>query len=137
MRFLTIMLISALSFSCSFNHPKRGGDSALLRHDFLIDSEKNIPFRQTIVNDYCQLLDTLDQGDLASLDFAGAHLCNYATDTLIRDSLFAVYQDYMRRMASNYPENNERVGFLLEHSPTPEALAPLRSALASRGILLK
>ena len=42
MRFLTIMLISALSFSCSFNHPKRGGDSALLRHDFLIDSESKL-----------------------------------------------------------------------------------------------
>lgn len=136
MRYISLLVLAIFVFACNFNQPKRGDSHSSLKTNLPVDPAKIGQLQPSSVATYRQVLDTLDQGDLASIDIAGTLFSNCLADTLTRDSLFVAYQDFLERLAANYPENNEKVSLLLDHSPAPEALTPLKSALASHGIFL-
>ncbi len=136
MRFFTITLISALFLSCNINQPKGNVFNSLKSESRLIDTAKVALIRLTNPSDYRQVLDTLDQGDLCSLDVARILFKNCDTDTLTRDSIFLVFNDFRNSVAGGYLENNEEVSSRLENSPSDETINQLKRRLSSYGIAL-
>lgn len=136
MRYLFNLLISSLLFSCNFNQSKSTDINPMAKNDSTVDLEKVAQMKLTNPNGYRQVLDKLDQGDLASLDAASTLFKNCVADTLTRDSMFVVFNDFYNTMAGSYLENNEGTNTQLEKSPSSEASGKLKSSLASYGILL-
>ncbi len=136
MRFFTITLISSLFISCNINQPKSNGFNSVKSELRLIDTARVALIRLTNPSDYRQVLDTLDQGDLCSLDVARILFKNCDTDTLTRDSMFLVFNDFRNSVAGGYLENNEEVSSRLENSPSDETINQLKRRLAPYGIAL-
>jgi hypothetical protein len=136
MRYIFILLISSFLFSCNFNPAIKPGATTVTQNDSTVDLDKVAQMKLTNPNDYRQVLDKLDQGELTSLDVAGKLFKNCVADTITRDSMFVVFNDFYNNVAGNYLENNERVTATLEKSPSAAAINQLRSSLASYGILL-
>lgn len=136
MRYIFILLISSLLFSCNFNQAKKSDGSVHIQSDSIIDTAKVAKMKLTNPIEYRIVLDKLDQGDLTSLDLAGTLFKNCVTDTITRDSMFVVLNDFYNSVAGNYLENNESVNTTLEKSPSAGAISQLKASLASYGILL-
>jgi len=136
MRYIFILLISSFLFSCNFNQSKNTEINPIARKDSTVDLEKVAQMKLTNPNEYRLVLDKLDQGDLASLDIASMLFKNSMADTLTRDSMFVVFNDFYNNVAGSYLENNEVVNTQLEKSPSSETVKRLKVSLASYGILL-
>ena len=136
MRYIFILLISSLLFSCNFNQTKKPDVSTRVQNDSAVDTAKVAKMKLTNPIEYRIVLDKLDQGDLTSLDVAGTLFKNCVTDTVTLDSMFVVLNDFYNSVAGNYLENNESANATLEKSPSAAAINQLKSSLASYGILL-
>lgn len=134
MRYVFILLISSVLFSCNFSQSKSTDSSPGAVKDSTVDLEKVAQMKLTNPNEYRQVLDKLDQGDLASLDAASMLFKNGVADTVTRDSMFVVFNDFYNSVAGSYLENNEVVNTQLENSPSSEVVNKLRTSLASYGI---
>lgn len=135
-RYIFILLISSALFSCGFNQSKSTDISQVAKNDSTIDLEKVMQMKLTNVEDYREVLDRLDQGNLASLDAASALFKNCAVDTLTRDSMFVVFNDFFNEVAGSYLENNVSINSQLENSPSSDVVKNLKTSLAAYGILL-
>ncbi len=136
MRYIFILLISSFLFSCDFNRSKKPDSGSLAKGDSAIDLAKVAEIKLTNAVEYRKILDQLDPGELTSLDAASMLFKNSVADTLTRDSMFVVFNDFYNNVAGSYLENNESVGSQLEKSPSSEAVKQLKNSLASYGILL-
>jgi hypothetical protein len=136
MRNVTKVLIPFLFLSCGFNKPKTADNNLTVKNDFTFDTAGIAQIRLTNPADYHKLLDSLDQGDLTSLDIAGALFKNCVADTTTCDSMFVVLSDFFHHMALSYLENNESASAQLESSPYSDAVHQLKLRLASYGIRL-
>ena len=136
MRTIFILLISSFLFSCNFNQSKSSDNDSLAKGDSAVDLEKLKQMKLTNADDYRKLLDKLDQGELSSLDAATMLFKNSVADTITRDSMFVVFNDFYNSVAGSYLENNECVNSQLEKSPSSEAVKQLKVSLASYGIFL-
>jgi hypothetical protein len=87
-------------------------------------------------NDYRKVLDKLDHGDLLSIDLATKLFKNSVADTITRDSMFVIFNDFYNTLAGSYLENNEVVSTQLQNSPSPEVLNKVQASLATYGISL-
>jgi len=136
MRYIFILLIISILFSCGFNPSKNTGANTMDQNDSIVDLEKLAQTKITTVDDYQRVLDRMDQGDLASLDVASSLFNTSTNDTLTRDSMFVVFNDFYNSVAGSYLENNVGVNSQLESSPSPDVINKLKSSLAAYGILL-
>ena len=136
MRTIFILLISSFLFSCNFNQSKSTDTGSLSKSDSTIDPEKIAKMKLTNADDYRKMLDKLDQGELTSLEAASTLFKNSVADTLTRDSMFVVFNDFYNSLAGSYLENNESVNTQLEKSPSSEAVKQLKGSLAACGIIL-
>ena len=136
MRTIFILLISSFLFSCNFNQSKNSDNGSLAKGDSAVDMEKLMQMKLTNADDYRKLLDKLDQGELSSLDAASMLFKNSVADTITRDSMFVVFNDFYNNVAGSYVENNEGVNSQLEKAPSSEAVKQLKVSLASYGIFL-
>ena len=136
MRYIFILLISGLLFSCNFNQSKSADASIGAVRDSTVDLAKVAQMRLTNPNEYRLVLDKLDQGDLTSLDAASTLFKNCVADTVTRDSMFVVFNDFYNSVAGSYLENNEVVNSQLENTPSSEAVNKLKRSLTSYGISL-
>ena len=136
MRYTFILLIGSFLFSCNFNQSKSTYINPMAKNDSTVDLEKVAQMKLSNTGDYRKVLESLDQGDLASLDVASTLFKNCVADTLTHDSMFVVFNDFYNRVAGSYLENNESANTRLENSPSTEAINQLKSSLASYGILL-
>lgn len=137
MRCIYFLLISCLVASCGLNQSKKSDNSSLHANDAIVDPVKLAQMKLTNPNEYRELLEQLDQGNLASLDIANTLFKNCASDSITRDSMFVVFNDFYNRLAGSYLENNESVSSKLENSPATEVIDQLKSSLQPYGILLK
>ena len=137
MRYIFILLISSVLFSCNLNQPKGAGSGAVAKGDSTIDLGKLSQMTITSADQYRKVLDHVDQGDLNSLEIAGKLLINCSADTLTIDSMFVAYNDFYNSVAGSYLENNESVNTQLEKSPTDEVVTQLKTQLAAYGIQLR
>jgi len=136
MRYIFILLISSFLLSCNFNQSKNNDVKSISEKDTKVDPERLALMKLTNSNDYRQVLDKLDPGDLASLNLASTLFKNSVADTLTRDSMFVVLNDFYTNVAGNYLENNEVVNTQLENSPSAEVINKLKISLASYGMNL-
>lgn len=136
MRYIFILLIGSLLFSCNFNQSKSADTSPGVVKDSTVDLAKVAQMKLTNPNEYRLVLDKLDQGDLTSLEAASMLFKNCVADTLIRDSMFVVFNDFYNIVAGSYLENNEVVNSQLENAPSSEAINKLKASLTSYGISL-
>ena len=136
MRNFFILLIIILSISCNSNEPKTTNVKPLAANDTIPGLEKLSQWKLTSVNDYRQVLEKLDQGDLNSLDISGMLLKNCVADTVTRDSMFVVFNDFINNLTADYLENNEFISEQLTNSPSPEIITEIKNRLDSYGILL-
>ena len=134
----TILLFSLLTllFACNFNQSKSKDSGEPEKYDLVIDSMKIAKIRLVTSADYRRVLDTIDPGDLASLTIAGYLLKNCVVDTLIRDSMFLVYDDFVNHLAGIYFENNEKVSNQLGIAPSPQNVSSLKRMFGEQGMLL-
>ena len=136
MRTIFILLIGSFLFSCGFNQTKNSDSSSSTKGDSTIDLVKVMQMKLTNADDYRKVLDKLDPGELTSLDAASTLFKNCVADSVTRDSMFVVFNDFYNSVAGSYLENNENVNTQLEKSPSSEAVKQLKISLASYGILL-
>lgn len=136
MRTIFILLISSFLFSCGLNQTKSSDTSSLTKGDSTIDLEKVMQMKLTNPDEYRKVLDKLDPGELTSLNAASILFKNCVADSVTRDSMFVVFNDFYNSVAGSYLENNENVNLQLEKSPSSEAVKQLKVSLASYGILL-
>ena len=136
MNYFITILIAALFLSCNFSTPKNTADHHSEKVITTVDSAKIARIRLTTPSDYRQALDTLDMGDLTSISIAAILFKNCSADTLVRDSIFMVFNDFLNNVAGSYLENNEKVSLQLGDSPTPEMINQLKRNILSYGILL-
>jgi len=136
MRYIFILLISCFLFSCNFNQSKNNDVKPISEKDSTVDPEKLALMKLTNPNDYRQVLDKLDAGDLASLNLASTLFKNSLVDTLMRDSMFVVLNEFYTNIAGNYLENNEVVNTQLENSSSAETINKLKASLSSYGMNL-
>jgi len=136
MRTIFILLISSFLFSCGLNQTKSSDSGSLTKGDSTINLEKVMQMKLTNPDEYRKILDKLDPGELASLDAASTLFKNCVTDSVTRDSMFVVFNDFYYSVAGSYLENNENINTQLEKSPSSEAVKQIKVSLASHGILL-
>lgn len=136
MRYILLLSIIGFFYSCDFSQSKSSQGRSNAEGDSIVDLEKIKMLKLTNVSDYHKTLDKLDKGDLASVDAAITLFKNSTIDSLSRDSMFVVFNDFFNGVAGNYLENNENVSSQLENSPSKEAIDKLRSTLNSYGISL-
>ena len=136
MRYIYLLLISCLLASCGLNQSKKTDNNSLQMNDSIVDPVKLAQVKLTNSNQYRELLEQLDQGNLASLDIAGTLFKNCVADSITRDSMFVIFNDFYNRLAGSYLENNESVSSKLENSPSAEVISQLKSSLLPYGILL-
>ena len=138
MSFLSLrvqVLTFILLLSCSSPQQKSVVDAEWNKARAL-DTAAIAQIRITTPAEYLKVLDTLDQGDLSSLYLAAVLFKNGIADSLTCDSLFAVYSDFLKRVAEAYLENNEKAGSDLLNSPSTEKIKKWKITLASYGIYL-
>ncbi len=136
MRTIFILLISSFLFACNFNQSKSTDPRSDSKGDSTVDLAKMAQLKLTNADEYRKVLDKLDQGELTSLDVASTLFKNCVADSLTRDSMFVVFNDFYNSVAGSYLENNENINTQLEKSPSSEAVKQLKVSLASYGILL-
>jgi hypothetical protein len=136
MRYTFILSIGIILFSCNFNGTKRSGDDNLTTNELAIYPEKIAQIRLTNAVNYQEELEKFDQGDLTSLDLACMLFKNCMADSLTRDSMFVVFNDFYNILIGNYIENNESINNRLENSPSDETISQLKTQLDPYGILL-
>ena len=136
MRYISIFLIISLFYACNFNPPQRKADSSKMKFDVTIDTAKIAQIRLTNPADYRRILDTIDPGDLSSLDAACTLFRNCVADTLTRDSMFVILNDFFNHLAGIYLENNEKVSNQLLISPSVQTINTIHSSLETHGLLL-
>ncbi len=137
MRYIIIILISSVVLSCNFQQTKNVDNKPVVADVPAIGPEDVAAIRVTNPNDFRLVLEKLDPGDLNSLNVAGIVFRNCVADTLTRDSMFVVFNDFYNNVAANYPENNEGFSTQLSESFSENDLNQLKAHLASYGILLK
>lgn len=137
MRYIIIMLIGSVVFSCNFQQTKNVDGKPVVDNVPVIDLQEVAEIRLTNPNDFRLVLEKLDPGDLNSLNLAGIVFRNCVADTLTRDSMFVVFNDFYNNVAANYPENNESFSTQLSKSSSENGLNQINTHLASYGILLK
>ena len=136
MRYIFTLLISSILISCNFNQAKSTDSSSSAKGDSAADLQKIALLKLSSAAQYRKVLDKLDQGELTSLNVAGTLFKNAVSDTLTRDSMFVVFNDFYNSVAGGFLENNESAGSQLEKTPSSEAVKQLKTSLASYGILL-
>jgi len=136
MRYVFILLISSVLISCNFTQSKSSGTTLSSKNDSAIDLVKVALMKLSNANDYRKVLDKLDHGDLSSIDLATKLFKNSVADTIVRDSMFVIFNDFYNTLASSYLENNEVVSTQLQNSPSPEVLNKIKASLANYGISL-
>ena len=136
MRYIFLFLIISLFYACNFNPPKSKAGSPVMKYDLTIDTAKIAQIRLKNPADYRRILDTIDPGDLSSLDAACTLFRNCLSDTLTRDSMFVILTDFFNHQAIIYLENNERVSNQLVNSPAVQTVSALHSTLKTHGLLL-
>ena len=136
MRYIFTLLICSILISCNFNQAKSTDSSSSAKGDSAADLQKIALLKLSSAAQYRKVLDKLDQGELTSLNVAGTLFKNAVSDTLTRDSMFVVFNDFYNSVAGGFLENNESAGSQLEKTPSSEAVKQLKTSLASYGILL-
>lgn len=136
MRTILFLFLISLLFSCDFNQSKNKEINPLIINDSIVDIEKLSGMKLTNPDEYRQVLDRLDHGDLASIDAAKKLFENSNADTLSRDSMFIVFNDFFNLVAAGYLENNEVIKAQFENSPSTEVVNELKNRLYSNGILV-
>ncbi|MCX6237158.1 MAG: hypothetical protein NTY07_06295 [Bacteroidia bacterium] len=136
MRYVFILLISSFLFSCNLSQPKSTDNNSVFKNDSTPDLGKIAQMKLSHTGDYRKTLDQLDQGNLSSLDVAGTLFKNCIGDTLTRDSMFVVFNDFYNTVAGSYLENNEIVNTQLQNSPSPGTLNKVKTSLAAYGFSL-
>jgi hypothetical protein len=136
MRYIFTLLISSILISCNFNQAKSTDSASSAKGDSTVDLEKIVQLKLTNAAQYRKVLDKLDEGELNSLTIASTLFKNSVSDTLTRDSMFVVFNDFYNKVAGGYLENNESAGTQIEKTPSSEAVKQLKNSLDSYGILL-
>ncbi len=137
MRLAILFLIIPVLASCGFRLPHPAADRPVQEIDSILDPVMAAKLSLTNATQYRQVLSRLDPGDLASLEAAGTLLKSCVADTLTRDSIFVVFDDFFTRAAEGYLENNEEVNIQLGDAPSLETVNLWRSKFAACGIQLK
>ena len=109
MRYVVILLIINIIASCGMGH-HRGEPVILVRQMDSFPNPSDLS-HQKVTNavQYRKCLERLDPVDLASLDAADTLFRNCAADTISRDSMFVVYNEFLNHLAEIYLENNEKI----------------------------
>ena len=136
MRNISITLVLILFLACNFNQPKSNESNQPVKLESGIDSVKIAMIKLNTPADFLRLLDTIDPGDLTSLDIAGILLKNCTADTLTRDSMFLVFDDFINHLSGNYLENNEMANTQLSNAPSPQTVRLLEQMFGAHGLLL-
>ncbi|MEI6678347.1 MAG: hypothetical protein WCL21_07050 [Mariniphaga sp.] len=136
MRTVFFLFLISLLLSCDFNQSKNKETNPLAITDSVVDIEKLSGMKLTNPDQYRQVIDRLDQGDLASIDMAKILFENSASDTLTRDSMFVVFNDFFNLVAAGYLNNNEVINAQLENSPSTEVVNKLKTRFYAYGILV-
>ena len=136
MRYIFTLLICSILFSCNFNQAKSTDSASSAKGDSTANLEKIAQMKLSNASQYRKVLDKLDEGELTSLKVAGTLFKNSVSDSLTRDSMFVVFNDFYNSVSGGYLENNESAGTQLEKTPSSEAVKQLKTSLASYGILL-
>ena len=136
MPYFLILLIPFILLACNSPQQKNTGDSAGDATNHGVDTARIEQIRITTAAQYLQVIDTLDRGELSSLYVAATLLKNGVADSLTCDSLFAVYSDFLNRVAEGYLENNEKAGIDLLNSPSAEKIEQWKITFANYGIHL-
>ena len=136
MRYIFILLISSILFSCNFTQSKSTGSNLSSKNDSAVDLVKVARMKLSNAIDYHKIVDKLDHGDLSSIDLATKLFKNSVADTIARDSMFVIFNDFYNTLAYSYLENNEVVSTQLQNSPSPEVLNKIKASLANYGISL-
>lgn len=136
MRTIFFFFLIGLVFSCDFKQSKNKETNPLAITDSIVDIEKLSGMKLTNPDQYRQVIDKLDQGDLASIDIAKILFENSTADTLTRDSMFVVFNDFFNLAATGYLNNNEVIKEQFENSPSTEVVNKLKNILYTYGILV-
>lgn len=136
MHIISIVLVLFLFFACNFTQPKGKDSHPQEKHYVTIDTTVIAGIKLASTADYHRILDTIDAGDLLSLDIAGILFRNCTADTLTHDSLFVLLRDFYNHLAEVYLENNEKISSQLVNSPSILTVSTLKTTFAAHGLLL-
>ena len=136
MRYTSIILLISILFACTFNQSKNKDSGDPVKYALGIDSANIAKIRLGSYAEYCRVLDTIDPGDLGSIEVAGILLKNCIADTLHRDSMFLAFDDFINHLAGTYFENNQKVSNQLANAPSPQTFNSLKQMFGDHGMLL-
>ncbi len=136
MRYISILLIITVFIACNTSQPNVKNAGSASGTDQKIDSQRIAQIKISTTVDFRQVLDTLDSGDLMSLEVAGILLKNCAADSLTKDSLFLIFNDFMNHLSGSYLENNENITTQLNNSPSLQNILAWKRMFADHGLLL-
>ncbi len=136
MRCVAILLIISLITSCGINRQQGETIHRVNPDDSFPDRVILSKLKVTSAIQYHHWLDRLDPVDLGSLESADILFRNCAADTLSRDSMLFIYQEFRNHLAEIYFENNVQANHQLENFPSPETVNSLKAMFAGRGMLL-
>lgn len=136
MRYVVILLIINIIASCGMSHRKGEPIIRVKQNDSFPDPAEISKLKLTNALQYRRWIERLDPVDLASLDTADTLFTNCLADTLSRDSMFVVYNEFLNHLAEIYLENNEKVSDQLGNSPSSEIVSSLKAMFAAHGMVL-
>lgn len=132
-------LFFSLSFlvSCNLNQEGAGKDNNQKdQEQEYADSGKITRLKIDNADEYNQVLEMLNKKDMTSIDLAIKAFRNSAADSLSRDSMLVVFNDFLSVMASTYLENNDSLQGKSGIYISKEATTQMKERLSGYGMKL-
>ena len=127
--------ILVLLLSCNLSEKKSSKDSVDSKQES-VNPEKIVQLKIACAEDYSQILDLLDKKDFKSIDLAIKVFQNSKADSLSRDSMMVVFNDFFSVMASTYLENNDSLQGKKGIDISDESIQKIKRRLANYGMIL-
>src|SRR5690349_13283645 len=123
--------------SCNLNPKSSGKDNNQKDQEReFANPEKLANLKIKSADEYNQLLDVLEKKDLESIDLAIKLFKNSKADSLSRDSMLVVFNDFLSVMAGTYLENSDSLQGKSGIDISKEATAQLKERLSGYGMML-
>lgn len=123
--------------SCNYNRKEAGKDNNQkdLEQGY-VDSGKITRLKIDNADEYNEVLEMLNKKDLKSIDLAIKVFRNSAADSLSRDSMLVVFNDFLSVIASTYLENNDSLQGKSGIDISEKATAQMKDRLSGYGMML-